>query len=93
MSQKSRKKKPFFPRDYLQKMRYSLGWTQKQVAVKMGIDTFVYNGIENGRRGALMNAKRLKQLAFAFGVPVAELIDLEIAYMDEAIKRNEGIKE
>ena len=59
----------------------------------MGIDTFVYNGIENGHRGALMNAKRLKQLAFAFGVPVAELIDLEIAYMDEAIKRNEGIKE
>jgi hypothetical protein len=40
-----------------------------------------------------MNAKRLKQLAFAFGVPVAELIDLEIAYMDEAIKRTEGIKE
>ena len=56
MSQKSRKKKPFFPRDYLQKMRYSLGWTQKQVAVKMGIETFVYLGIVHGHRGAGWNA-------------------------------------
>ncbi len=90
MSQNSRKKRPFFPRDYLKKMRYSLGWTQKQVATKMGIDAYVYNGIENGHRGALMNAKRLKALAFAFGIPVAELIDSEIAYIDEAEAKFKG---
>lgn len=88
MSQ-NRKRRRAKPRDYLQKMRDSLCWTQKEVATRMGIDTFVYNGIENGRRGALMNAKRLKSLAFAFGIPVSELIDMEIRYLDEVEARNQ----
>ena len=44
-------------------LRDKAGLTQKQVAMAMGVEPHVYNQIENGKGGALMNAKKLLALA------------------------------
>lgn len=57
--------------------------SQKDVAELADMEIFVYCQIENGKRGTLMNAKKLKLLADAFKIPVEDMIDLEIEYTDK----------
>ena len=63
MSRKSRPRTKTKTRDYLLMLRDKAGLTQKQVAMAMGVEPHVYNQIENGKGGALMNAKKLLALA------------------------------
>ncbi len=57
--------------------------TQKDVAIKMGVETHEYNEIENGKRGTLMNARKLYLLAKAFNLDCETLLTNEIAFLDE----------
>lgn len=70
-------------RMYLYKYREKKGLSQLKVAKLVGWDHCTYNQIENGKLGNLMNAKKLKALADAFEVDVSELIENEIAYLNE----------
>ena len=75
-------------RFYLIDYRLKLGLTQRIVAEKMNIESYVYSGIENGYRGDLMNADKLLHLADALGVDVRQLCLDEIAYQKLKKEKN-----
>ena len=60
-------------RYYIKDLRVKLRKTQKQIATRMGVEVFVYCNIENGKRGSLMNAKKLYALAKALEISLDEL--------------------
>lgn len=70
------------PRYYLKDLRVKLRKTQKQIATRMGVEVFVYCNIENGKRGSLMNAKKLYALAKALEISLDELCKWEIEYLN-----------
>ncbi|HKK30613.1 MAG TPA: helix-turn-helix transcriptional regulator [Alphaproteobacteria bacterium] len=55
----------------IQNLRQSRGWTQEQLADEAGIDRSYISEIELGRSSA--TAKKLEQIARAFGVDISEL--------------------
>ena len=67
-------------RFYLTNYRFKNNLTQIQVAEAMGIEVSAYNGIENGRRGDLMNAEKLLRLADFLHISIRQLCIDEIAY-------------
>ncbi|MBQ6921328.1 MAG: helix-turn-helix transcriptional regulator [Bacilli bacterium] len=69
-------------RYYLKDLRVKLRKTQKQIATRMGVEVFVYCNIENGKRGSLMNAKKLYALAKALEISLDELCKWEIEYLN-----------
>lgn len=73
-------------RYYLTNYRFENGFTQKEVAEAMGIEVCAYNGIENGKRGDLMNAEKLLRLADFLKVDVRQLCLDEIAYQSKKRK-------
>ena len=77
------KKRITTSRTYLIKVRDIHHMTQKDVATKMGVEIHVYNEIENGKRGTLMNARKLYLLAKAFNLDCETLLTNEIAFLDE----------
>lgn len=76
-------------RYYLKDLRVKLRKTQKQIATRMGVEVFVYCNIENGKRGSLMNAKKLYALAKALEISLDELCKWEIEYLN-LIERIKG---
>ncbi len=82
MSRKRRSVDGFVPprRIYLQNLRCKLDMSQKDVALKANMEIFVYCQFEKGSRGALMNCEKIKALANALSIGVAEFVDLEIEY-------------
>lgn len=62
--------------------------SQQNVADACNIDIVTYNQIENGKRGNLMNAKKLIALAVAFNVSVEKICHLEADYLDHFNKVN-----
>ena len=69
-------------RYYLKDLRVKLRKTQRQIATRMGVEVFVYCNIENGKRGSLMNAKKLYALAKALEISLDELCKWEIEYLN-----------
>ena len=56
-------------------LRQSHGWTQEQIAEKLGMSINGYGCIERGETDA--NLSRLEQISEVFGISLAELFDLE----------------
>lgn len=66
---------------YLSNLRCKLNMSQKDVATAYNIETFVYCQIESGKRGALMNASKIIDLAKAFHISVEEFCLMEAEYL------------
>ena len=77
-------------RHYLSNLRCKLNMSQKDVATACNIETFVYCQIESGKRGALMNALKIIDLANAFHVGIEEFCRMEADYLT---KRKERLEE
>ena len=69
-------------RNYLITYRMRLNITQYEVSRRAGFLQCEYNLIENGYKGARMDARKLKRLAAALEVPVTEFLDAEAEYLD-----------
>lgn len=78
----------FVPRLYLTKLRTDKGMSQLKLAEQIGMDGPVYNQIELGKQGSLMNARRLLSLSRALEVDLKMLCLLEANYLDEVDMAN-----
>lgn len=56
-------------------LRQSKGWSQEQIALKLGITAPAFSKIESGQTDA--NFSRLEQIAQAFGITTTELINYQ----------------
>lgn len=75
-------------RDYLIELRDKMGLSQYEVARQLGYPQFEYGKIENGTKGHLMNALRLKNLANLFGVDIKYIVDREAEYLEKIYEIN-----
>lgn len=57
----------------LRELRELNGWTQDEVASRVGMSKSYYSEVESGKKAA--NSQRLKKFAEVFNVPTFELID------------------
>ncbi len=81
MATKSLKKRVPLIRMYLVEYRNKFNYSQLDVANKINMVHSLYNQIENGKQGHLMNAEKLMALANAFNVDVKEICEAEVAYL------------
>ncbi len=75
-------------RDYLFNLRIERNLSQYEVAKRLGYPQFEYGKIENGTKGHLMNAIRLKALAQVFNVDVIYIVDEEAKYLEKIRELN-----
>ncbi|MFH9610400.1 helix-turn-helix domain-containing protein [Streptomyces sp. NPDC017448] len=59
--------------DRIRITRLAAGYTQEQVALRIGMDRATYNRIEQGHASALLDS--LIRIADAIGVPLSELVE------------------
>ncbi|MBO7727826.1 MAG: helix-turn-helix transcriptional regulator [Oscillospiraceae bacterium] len=64
-------------RDWLATMRKEKGMTQLEVAKKIDVSESYYYYIENGDRQKKMDVALAAKLSVVFGIPVAQIIELE----------------
>ena len=89
MTKKKNKYFVYLRRNYLINIRSELGISQKEVAKRAEMEPTVYNCIENGKLGSLMNEPKLLLLAQALGLEVKELCELERDYLKKVKEVNE----
>lgn len=75
-------------RDYLIELRDMMGLSQYEVARRLGYPQFEYGKIENGTKGHLMNAIRLRNLAQVFGVDIEHIVKKEAEYLEKIYEIN-----
>jgi transcriptional regulator with XRE-family HTH domain len=58
----------------MRQLRIKRGWTQPQLADRLGMTTAVVLALEAGRRGREFTVNEAMRLAAVFGVPLAEMM-------------------
>lgn len=64
-------------RDWLLNARKEKGWTQLEVANKLGITESYFSFIENGTRQKKMDISLAAKLSVVFDIPVERIVELE----------------
>lgn len=66
-------------RTWLKVLRTTKGWTQTDVALKLGISRQQYSYIETGERQADMNLSTACKISDIFGIPLSQIRNYEEA--------------
>lgn len=64
-------------RDWLKEKRCEKGYTMKEISEKLCISESYYCAIESGDRQKKMDMAFASSLATIFGIPIAEIVELE----------------
>lgn len=70
-------------RDWLAAARKEKGMTQLEVAKKLDVSEAYYSYIENGDRQKKMDVALAAKLSVVFGIPIAQIIEMENQKEDE----------
>lgn len=64
-------------REWLLSARKEKGWTQLEVANKLGISESYFSFVENGTRQKRMDISLASKLSVIFDIPVEKIIEME----------------